>query len=83
MPKIHHIETVFIDPKPSEVKTYGKQETAVEKAQEVAMRMRGAVNVRIHPVVVNGVIRFTPVFFCFRDQTDMMVPGRAGFYCYA
>lgn len=77
---IHHIETVFIDDK--HVRAFATEETAKQKAEDVAKRFMGAVNVRIHPVIAKGKVKYTPVFYCFREESDLMCMLGTGFYSY-
>lgn len=63
-------------------KHYATIENATKAANKVADQCTGMVCVRIMPVIVGDAIRFSPMFYAFREVQDMPHVARAGFYCF-
>lgn len=66
----------------SGTKHYATIENATKAANKVADQCKGMVCVRIMPVIVDGVVRHSPMFYAFRELQDMPHVARAGFYTF-
>ena len=63
-------------------KHYATVENATKAANKIADQCRGMVCVRIMPIIVDDEIRYSPMFYAFRELQDLPHVARAGFYCF-
>lgn len=80
---LRHIETQF----DGSTKSYVTAERARKAATDLAEKLHGMVNVRIvataHDADGQWGVRWTAIFSCFSEQSDLMAVAHAGFVCHA